>query len=191
MTQLISHFFKSSVTSDDTSVESQNKINDSSLILGETSRAEPAATARNDTTTSHEITENVTCGDNTGKKRILSDSPSNPSSVVFKKPALNLDDSLSDLLGLNDVFEADTPHWVPLIFRAFDAVRSDVKAVAEKLDGFETFKNEITTRVDELETKVDAITSEYDNLKADVAFKNRECSSKRYRRIDGQSSRSK
>ena len=163
MTQLISHFFKSSVTSDDTSVESQNKINDSSLILGETSRAEPAVNA-------HKITENVTCGDNTGKKRILSDSPSNPSSVVFKKPALNLDDSLSDLLGLNDVFEADTPHWVPLIFRAFDAVRSDVKAVAEKLDGFETFKNEITTRVDELETKVDAITSEYDSLKADVAF---------------------
>ena len=85
--------------------------------------------------------------DSRAQKRINSD---NSDIAVSKRPNLNDSlDSFSDQLEIN--FEGGTPHWVPLLFRSFGALRQEIRAFNNKLDIFESLKDDISKRVDSLE----------------------------------------
>ena len=115
--------------------------------------------------TSIEMTDNI---DTTAKKRIHSDSPSN---CDAKRP--NLNDSLADQFQMD--FENDTPHWVPLLFQAFDVLRVDVKSINDKLNNFETFKSDISKRVNSLEQKSVSTEKKLTEIEDGMNFVNNMC----------------
>ena len=101
--------------------------------------------------------------ENKAKKRVLSDDSVNVTGADLKRTNRDLNDSISDML--NDAtFESD-PHWVPLIFKALDSVQREVKVLSEKFESFESFKSDITARVDDLQKSVEFISDEFDETK--------------------------
>ena len=73
----------------------------------------------------------------------------------------------------------DTPHWVPLLFKAMDTLRgnmdsvqSDIATVIAKVDAVASdlvdFKSEINNRVAELEKAVEFVSNENDSRKTEM-----------------------
>ena len=104
-------------------------------------------------------------------KRIASQSPSTDTGIVLKKQTLGvLDDSFStELRAVEQSFENDTPHWVPLLFASMGAVREELCVLSGKMDAFETFKANISDQVSSLCSSVETIKSEFDNMKSEMA----------------------
>ena len=84
----------------------------------------------------------------TGKKRILSDSPLSDDS---KKPNLNKSPTLAEKV--NFEFDSDTPNWVIQLFTMCENMSNDIKTLSTKFDKFERFQSQITKRVSSLENQ--------------------------------------
>lgn len=104
------------------------------------------------------------------KKRILSESPSAQSDAQKR---INLDDSLSlaKELGVN-LYEPDTPHWVPLLLKVCDVMSKDIKGICSQMSKFEAFQSEITNRVTSLENISSINAGKTLEIEKNIAFVN-------------------
>lgn len=115
------------------------------------------------------------------KKRILSSSPSS-SNEENKRPNLNESLSLTEELGIN-LYETDTPHWVPLLLKVCDVMSKDIKGICKQMENFELFQSQISKRVESLEQQaatnvqktldieknVSFVSSTFDDMKAQLS----------------------
>ena len=100
------------------------------------------------------------------KKRNLSSSPSNDEN---KRPNLNESLSLVEELGIN-LYEADTPHWVPLLLKVCDVMSKDIKGICKQMNSFELFQSQISKRVDSLEQQATINVQKTLDIEKNVSF---------------------
>ena len=100
------------------------------------------------------------------KKRYLSSSPSNDEN---KRPNLNESLSLVEELGIN-LYEADTPHWVPLLLKVCDVMSKDIKGICKQMNSFELFQSQISKRVDSLEQQATINVQKTLDIEKNVSF---------------------
>ena len=100
------------------------------------------------------------------KKRNLSSSPSNDEN---KRPNLNESLSLVEELGIN-LYEADTPHWVPLLLKVCDVMSKDIKGICKQMNSFEHFQSQISKRVDSLEQQATINVQKTLDIEKNVSF---------------------
>lgn len=65
-------------------------------------------------------------------------------------------------------FDAETPHWVPLIFKVMDTIQVSLDTVLGKVDDLTEFNTSITKRVDDLEESVKFVAKKYDDQKKEL-----------------------
>lgn len=112
---------------------------------------------------------------NESNKRSLSDGSSASTTELHaaKKCILDADPdtslNLSGELKLQEIeFEADSPHWLPLLFKSMAAIQGQIAELAHKVDDLSTFKADVNKKLGDYERSLKFVSDKYEEQKTEI-----------------------